>query len=52
MGGQRKEAGFTCVELWPLALDYDVVYISSLELYPERAVTCPCIPREGETMLK
>lgn len=35
----------------PLAMFYDVVYISSLELYPERAGTCLCIPREGETML-
>lgn len=39
-----KKAGFTCVELWPLAMYYDVVYISSLELYPEHADTCSAFP--------
>lgn len=45
MGGQKgKKARFTCVELWPLAMYYDVVYISSLELYPEHADTCSAFP--------
>lgn len=53
MGGQNEEK--LCSPAWNYGPKQSIkmwlVYMSSLELYPEHAVTCPCIPGEGETML-